>query len=341
MTSDGHFQNNENMTEKTTPQAGYHEQRNIMFSSVRQSVLYILLRNLLRSPKSVFGLAIVFFFVLVALLAPYIAPGNPQAFVARPNQPPSSEHIFGTTGQGKDVFTQTVWGARLSLLVGFGASTLLTIFNTLIGVIAGYFRGWIDNILTFIMNLFLIIPGLPLLIILSGYLKAGVFTLIIVIAITGWAYGARVKRSFVLSLREKDFVAAAKVSGQSDLGIIYYQILPNMINMIFGGFIGGVSGGIVAVTGLSFLGLTNLSEVNWGTNLYWAQVGGALIQGAWWTILPSGLSVALVAFGLSLVNYGMDEVTNPRLKADKELKRVVKNYGTQRVRATPVVSRQH
>lgn len=336
-----HLQNDEMLVNQVLSPADYNGRRAMPFPSIQRSVLFVLFRNLLRSPKSITGLAIVLFFVMVALFAPYIAPGNPQAFVARPNQPPSSEHILGTTGQGKDVFTQTVWGARLSLLVGFGSATLLTLINTIIGVIAGYFRGWVDNILTFIMNLFLIIPGLPLLIILSGYLKAGKFTLIIVIAITGWAYGARVKRSFVLSLREKDFVAAAKVSGQSDLGIIYHQILPNMINMIFGGFIGGVSGGIIAVTGLSFLGLTNLSEVNWGTNLYWAQVGGALIQGAWWTILPSGLSVALLSFGLSLVNYGMDEVTNPRLKADKELKRVVKNYGTQRVRATPVVPRQH
>ena len=339
MTSNEHIQKNETVTDKATVQSV--SQPNMMFAAVRRSVLFILFRNLLRSPKSVLGLAIVLFFVLVALFAPYIAPGDPQAFVARPNQSPSSEHYFGTTAQGKDVFTQTVWGARLSLWVGFGSATLLTLINTIIGVIAGYFRGWVDNILTFIMNLFLIIPGLPLLIILSGYLEAGVFTLIIVISITGWAYGARIKRSFVLSLREKDFVAAAKVSGQSDFGIIYYQILPNMINMIFGGFIGGVSGGIVAVTGLSFLGLTNLSEVNWGTNLYWAQVGGALYLGAWWTFLPSGLSLALVAFGLSLVNYGMDEVTNPRLKADKELNRVVKNYRDQRVRATPVVPREH
>jgi peptide/nickel transport system permease protein len=341
MNSGEHIQKNEMIADEAASPTDHDEQRPMLFPSIQRSVLYILFRNLLRSPKSVIGLAIVLFFVLVALFAPTIAPGDPQAFVARPNQPPSSEHYFGTTGQGKDVFTQTVWGARLSLLVGFGASTLLTLFNTAIGVIAGYFRGWVDNILTFIMNLFLIIPGLPLLIVLSGYLKAGIFTLIIVIAITGWAFGARVKRSFVLSLREKDFVAAAKVSGQSDFGIIYYQILPNMINMIFGGFVGGVTGGIIAITGLSFLGLTNLSEVNWGTNLYWAQVSGALIQGTWWTILPSGLSVALISFGLSLVNYGMDEVTNPRLKADKELKRVVKDYGVQRVRATPVVPRQH
>jgi ABC-type dipeptide/oligopeptide/nickel transport systems, permease components len=305
----------------------------------QRGVVYTLFRNLLRSRKALVGMGIVLFFVLVALLAPYIAPGDPQAFVGRPNQPPSSRFWFGTTPQGKDVFAQTVWGARLSLLVGFGAATLLTLINTTVGVIAGYFRGWVDNVLTFLMNLFLIIPGLPLLIILSGYLSPGTHTLILGISLTGWAYGARVKRSFVLSLREKGFVDAAKVSGQSDFGIIVHQILPNMINLIFGGFIGSVTGGIVAVTALSFLGMTNLSEVNWGTNLYWAQAGGALVRGAWWSILPSGLSVALVSFGLSLINYGLDETTNPRLRADREIHRVIKGHGTQRVRSTPVVRR--
>lgn len=301
----------------------------------------LLVRNLLRSRNSRIGLAIVTFFVLVALLAPVIAPGDPQEFVGKRNQPPSAQHIFGTEGSGKDVFRQTVWGARLSLLVGFGASTMLVIISTAVGVIAGYFRGWIDNILTFLMNLFLIIPGLPLLIIISGYLKPGALTMILVISLTGWAYGARVKRSYVLSLREKDFVAAALVSGQSDLGIIIHQILPNMINLIFGSFIGGVTGGIYAITALSFLGLTDLSEVTWGSNLYWAQANRALLLGTWWTILPSGLAVALTAFGLSLINYGMDEVTNPRLRADRELRNVVKGIRAQRVRATPVVPRPH
>ncbi len=300
-----------------------------------------LVRNLLRSPKSRAGLAITLFFVLVALAAPMIAPGDPQEFAGKRNQPPSIEHIFGTEGSGKDVFRQTVWGARLSLLVGFGASISLTFFSTLIGVIAGYFRGWVDSILTFLMNLFLVIPALPLLIVISGYLKPGVLTLILVISLTGWAYGARVKRSYVLSLREKEFVAAALVSGQSDLGIIWHQILPNMINLIFGSFIGGVIGGISAVTALSFLGLTDLSEVTWGTNLYWAQNNGALILGAWWAILPSGLAVALTAFGLSLINYGLDEVTNPRLRADREMRNVVRHMGNQHVRATPVVPRSH
>lgn len=300
-----------------------------------------LVRNLVRSPKSVIGLVIVLTFIFMAIFAPIIAPGDPQQFAGKRNQPPSAQFLFGTEGSGKDVFRQTVWGARLSLLVGFTASTALTILSTAIGVIAGYFRGKVDDVLTFITNLFLVMPATPLLIIVSGYLKPGVVTLVLVISLTGWAFGSRVKRSYVLSLREKDFVAAAKVSGQSDLSIIWNQILPNMINLIFGSFIGGVTGGIAAVTALSFLGLTDLSEVTWGSNLFWAQNNGSLLVGAWWTILPSGLSVALIAFGLSLINYGMDEVTNPRLRADKELKYVVKNLGDQRVRNTPVALRPH
>jgi peptide/nickel transport system permease protein len=283
----------------------------------------------------------VLFFVLVALLAPIIAPGDPQEFVDAPNLPPSARYLFGTEGSGKDVFRQTVWGARLSLAVGFGAAIALTAISTVAGVTAGYFRGRVDDILTFLMNLFLVMPALPLLIILSGYLKPGLVTLVLVIAITGWAFGARIMRAQALSLREKDFVAAAIVSGQSDFGIIFRQIMPNMANLIVGLLIGGVVGGIGAITALSFLGLTDLSEVSWGSNLFWAQANGALLLGAWWTFLPSGLSVALTAFGLSLINYGMDEVTNPRLRAEKELKNVIKDIGAQRVRATPVVPRPH
>lgn len=300
-----------------------------------------LIRIMFSSPKSRLGLAIVLVFVLAAVFAPVIAPGDPQEFVDAPNLPPSAQYFFGTDGSGKDVFRQTVWGARLSLTVGFGSAALVTLISTVVGVTAGYFRGRVDDMLSFLMNLFLVMPALPLLIVISGYLKPGTLTIILVIAMVGWAFGARIMRAQALSLREKDFVAAAQVSGQSDWGIIFKQIVPNMVNIIAGSFIGGVSAGIAAVTALSFLGLTDLNEVNWGTNLFWAQANSALLLGAWWTFVPSGLAVALTAFGLALINYGMDEVTNPRLRAERELSNVVKNTGAQRVRATPVVPRAH
>jgi peptide/nickel transport system permease protein len=298
-------------------------------------------RTLLGSPKARVGFVIVLFFVLAAVLAPVITPGDPKEFVGVTNQAPSAEHILGTNPQGKDVFRQVVWGGRLSLIIGFGSGALMIVFATIIGMVAGYFRGIIDDILNFIMNLFLVIPGLPLLVLLSAYLKPGTATIIFALAITGWAYNARIIRAQTMSLREKDFVAAAVASGEPAVKVIFSHILPNMVNIIVGGFIGAVIYGIMASTGLAFLGLASTADVTWGTNLFWAQNGGALMIGAWWAFLPSGLAVALVAFGLALINYGMDEITNPRLIAERDIRSVLRKAKLRRMRSTPVVPREH
>jgi peptide/nickel transport system permease protein len=298
-----------------------------------------LLRTVLSNRMALFGLVLVLFFVLVAILAPIIAPGDPGKFVGKPNQPPSAEFLLGTNHLGKDVFAQTVWGARSSLLVGFGTALLSTLVAIVVGMTAGYFRGRVDDVLTLIMNLFLVIPGLPLLIVLSGYLQPGTTTVIFVLTLTGWAFAARIVRSQALTLREKDFVAAAKVSGENDFRIIFSEILPNMTSILVGITISGVGYGIGAATALSFLGFTDISEVTWGTNLYWAQQGNALLSGAWWTFIPAGLCVALVIFGLSLVNYAVDTITNPRLRAEKDVNDVIKQGTQGNVRATPVFRR--
>ncbi len=299
------------------------------------------LRNLLRNPKARLGLAIVLFFILVAVLAPVIAPGDPTDFVSRPHQAPSRDYWFGTEGQGKDVFSQTVWGSRVSLTIGFATGLLTTLVGIGIGMAAGYFGGRVDDVLSVLMNLFLVIPGLPLLVVIAAYLRPGTGTIILALAFTGWAWGARVMRAQTLSLREKDFVSASLVSGESHFRIIFREILPNMASIIIGGLIGSVTYAIGAATALSFIGLGDVSEVTWGTNLYWAQNNAGLLVGAWWTFIPSGMCVALVAFGLSLINYGMDEITNPRLRAERELSNVITDRKLRRVRATPVIRRAH
>ncbi|MEO8288701.1 MAG: ABC transporter permease [Chloroflexota bacterium] len=299
------------------------------------------IRNLLSNRKALLGVVIVLFFILVAVFAPVVAPGDPTAFVARPHLAPSAEHIFGTEGQGKDVFTQTVWGARISLTVGFATGLLTTLVGMVIGLTAGYFRGKVDDFLSLLMNLFLVIPGLPLLVVVAAYLRPSLWTIIIALAFTGWAWPARIIRSQTLSLREKDFVSAATVSGENNARIIFLDILPNMASIIVGSMIGSVTYAIGTEAALSAIGLTNVSEISWGTNLYWAQNNAGLLVGAWWTFIPSGLCIAFVAFGLSLINYGMDEVTNPRLRAEKDLNNVLKDRRLRNVRATPVVRRPH
>jgi peptide/nickel transport system permease protein len=311
--------------------------RRIRFTIPRTNALYILLG----SPKARIGFFIVMVIVLAAIFAPLIAPGDPKAFMGATNQPPSAKLILGTNPQGKNVFSQLVWGGRLSLLIGFGSGALMVVIATIVGMIAGYYRGVVDDILNFIMNLFLVIPGLPLLVLLSAYLKPGTATIIFSLAITGWAFNARIIRAQTMSLREKDFVAAAVVSGEPGLKVIFVHILPNMVNIIVGGFIGAVIYGIMASTGLAFLGLASTQDVTWGTNLFWAQNGGALMIGAWWAFMPSGLVVALVAFGLALINYGMDEITNPRLIAERDIKSVLRKVRLPHMRATPVVPHEH
>jgi len=297
-------------------------------------------RTLLGSAKARVGFAILLVFILAAVLAPVIAPGDPQRFVGAPNQPPSKQFLLGTNSQGKDVFAQLVWGGRLSLLIGFAAGGLMTLIATVVGMAAGYFRGVVDDVLNFVMNMFLVIPGLLLLVLLSAYLKPGTATIIFVLAFTGWAYNGRIIRAQTMSLREKDFVAAAVVSGEPGHRVIFSHILPNMVNIIVGGFIGAVIYSIMASASLAFLGLASSQDVTWGTNLFWAQNGGALMLGAWWAFVPSGLAIALVAFALALVNYGMDEITNPRLTAERHVKKVLAKARILRTRATPVVRRE-
>lgn len=295
------------------------------------------LTRLLRNRKALIGAVLLVFFLLVALLAPLIAPNDPSDFVAAPNQAPSREYIFGTTGQGQDVFAQTVWGARISLGVGFTVGFFITIFGAIIGLTAAYFGGRVDDILSLITNVVLVIPGLPLLVTLAAFLPPGPLTILFVLSITSWAWNARVFRSQALSLREKDFVSASIVSGESSAHIIFREILPNMTSIVAAAFLGSTLYGIGAEAGLEFLGLGNVSLVSWGTILYWAGNNAGLLTGAWWTFVPAGLCIALVAFGLAMMNYAMDEITNPRLRAEKETARVLKDRSLRTARATPVV----
>lgn len=299
--------------------------------------LYIILSH----PQARIGVGIVLALILMGVFAPLITPGDPSEFLGVINKPPSTEYPLGVDPLGRDELHLVVWGARITLTVGFATAALAMFVATVIGMTAGYFGGLLDDILVLITNLFLVIPGLPLLIILAAYLHPDTSTVIMTLAFTGWAFHARILRAQTLSLREKDYVAASIVAGEGNLTIIFRQILPNLINLIVGGFIGTSIYGIAASTALAFLGLTNMEEISWGTNLFWAQNGNCLLLGAWWVFVPSGFMVALSALGLAWINFGMDEITNPRLRAEREIKRILKGTKLQRVRATPVVRREH
>ncbi len=279
------------------------------------SRLKSLSRIMVSSRKSTVGVIIFLFFVLMALFAPLVAPYSPTSTAFSANLSPSFAHLFGTTAQGQDIFSQFVYGARTTLLVGLGAGLLATVLSLLIGITAGYRGGWIDTILNFLSNIFLVLPGLALLILIESYVhqSSPAFNGLI-IGLTGWAWGARVFRSQTMTLAQRDFITAAKLSGASNLRIMVSEIMPNMTSIIASNIMYACLAAILAESGLAFLGLENVNSVSWGTMLYWASQGDAMLTGAWWWFVPPGLGIALVGLSLVLMNYAMDQLTNPRLR---------------------------
>jgi len=279
-----------------------------------------LLHRLLRDRKAVFGAGLILVFVLLALLAPVLFPGDPTNPVVSGSTPPSPQHLLGTTSKGEDVLALTLWGSRSSLSIGFAVGFTATLVGLLVGLASAYFGKAVDDTLSVITNIFLLIPGLPLLIILAAFLPPGPGTIVFVLVITGWAGSARVVRSQALSLRGKDFIDAAIVTGERPAYLMFREILPNMASVVMSTFLACVIFGIGAQAGLEFLGLGDLANVSWGTDLYWSNNEGALITGAWWTFVPAGTCIALVAFALAMMNYAVDQITNPRLARRKAKK---------------------
>lgn len=299
------------------------------------------LRNFLRNRKAALGLFILLFFIFVASFAHQIAPlpkgRGPNAkgdasrvlVVPRDLSPTSKYYVwtdreegeddyyFGTTHQGQDVFMQVVHGSRTSLVVGFGAGTIIITMCIIVGITAGYLGGIADESLSLLTNVVLVLPGVPLIIVVAGWVdQPGPLTIMIVLSVVSWAFGARVLRSQTLILRNSEFVAAARVSGEPSWRIILFEILPNMASLVVSSWIGAVVFVILTEAALSFIGLGNPNQVSWGASLYWARNDQALINGRWWTFVPPGVCVALVGFSLTLINYGIDEITNPRLRGE-------------------------
>ena len=271
-------------------------------------------RAILKNKKSLAGVLILLFFLVVALLAPLLAPTNPQRMVGRPHDPPSGDFVFGTSRQGQDIFAQMVHGTYTTLRVGFVIGTVITIVSIAVGLTAGFVGGIVDEILSMITNVILVSPQLPIIIVVAGMIdRPGPNTVILVLSLTSWAWSARVLRSQALVLRNSEFVAAARASGEPTWRIIVFEILPNMTSLVVSGWIGAVLYAILAESGLSFIGLGNPNDITWGIIIYWAQNNQALLTDAWWTFIVPGLAICMVGLSLILINYGIDEITNPRL----------------------------
>ncbi|WP_420115136.1 ABC transporter permease [Pseudactinotalea sp.] len=282
-----------------------------------------------RNRKSLTGLAILAFFVLIAIFADVLAPFSPTKVdnTAR-FQPPSSEHWLGTTHIGEDVLSQVIHGTRGVVVVGFLAAIIATIIAITVGVISGYISGWKSEGLSALTNVFLVIPGLPLIIIVAAMFEDPPLWVIAgVLGVIGWAWGARVLRAQTMSLRNRDFIQAARANGEPLRRIIAIEMLPNLMALIAASFVGTVTAAILSLTTLSYIGVIPVTTYNWGTILNWASAQGAFQQGQWWWFLPPGLCIAIIGVALSLINFGIDEYVNPRLRSAGERARAMKKKG--------------
>ena len=271
-------------------------------------------RTLWGNGKARIGVVLLVLIVLVAIFAPLIAPHSPTATTFTPYLGPNGTNWFGTTGNGQDVFSQMVYGARVSLLVGLAAGGTATVVAVTLGLISGYRPGVVDEVLSFLTNLALVIPGLPLMIILAAYLSPSVWTIVLVVGLTSWATGARVIRSQAATLRAREFVTSAVFSGERLGRIVFREILPNMTSLVAASFFGAATAAVMAEASLEFLGLGNPNTVSWGTILYYAQQQNALLTGQWLLVFAPGLAIALLATSFTLINFGIDALSNPRLR---------------------------
>jgi peptide/nickel transport system permease protein len=275
----------------------------------------------LRSRRFLLGAGIVVFFIGVAIIGPHFA-GNPNAFSHAEWQSPSAAHWLGTTQLGQDVLAQVVTGAGATLEIGAGAGLLATVISIVIGIGGGYAGGIADEALSLLSNVILVIPALPLIIVIASFVHAsGIWPTVAVIAFVSWAASARVLRAQTLSVRNREYVLAAKAGGEPGWRIVLFEILPNELPIIVSQFIFSMIFAILTQAGLAFLGLASASQLTWGTILYYAQNDGALSSGAWWWFVPPGLCIAVLGMGLALVNFSLDEILNPRLRVYKPRKR--------------------
>jgi peptide/nickel transport system permease protein len=275
-----------------------------------------LLRHLLRTPGFLFGGGLFLFTILLATVVPLFVHIDPTRRVGLPYQPPSTEHFLGTDHMGVDMFHTLVAGLQSSLYVGFLTGIVATTLGTLIGVYGGYKGGLLDDILTVVTNLFLVIPSLIVLILLSGSLDKGrSLTLIaLIIGCTSWTWTARAVRAQASTLKARDHVNLARINGYGTFGIVVLHILPYLLSYIFLVFILQTASGILGEAGISMLGLGPYGSISLGNILNQAIRNEALGDGAWWAFTPALILITLIVFALFVINTSMEGVFNPRLR---------------------------
>jgi peptide/nickel transport system permease protein len=278
-------------------------------------------RQYRQSKMGMAGLIILIFFVVIAIAAPIVA----DKCNLDPTCPSTGEVLagpslhypfwFGTDNFGRPVLTLTVWGARISLLVGLVSTLITIVIGTGIGLIAGYYGRWRETVLMRFTDWILVIPFLPLAIVLATILGTSLFTIIFVIGISSWPGTARVIRAQVLSLKTRAYVERARALGASDWHLITRHILPNVGPLVYANTVLTVAIAILSEATLSFLGLGDPLHTSWGTILENAFGQGAPFAGDWWWIVPPGLAIVFVVLAFTMIGYALDDILNPKLRA--------------------------
>ncbi len=280
-----------------------------------QSVPLVPSRRPALGPVGWLGLALLAALTLTAFFAPVLSPHNPEETVGDPFQAPSRAHPLGTNDIGQDILSELIYGARISLTIGFLAAGIAVGIGTTVGIVAGFLGGWADAALMRIVDLVLVIPFLPLMILLAAYLGPSYWNIIIVIGVLVWARPARVVRSQVLSVKSLDYVEAALALGSRSARVMLRHILPAVLPLALAQFILAASNAILIEASLSFLGLGDPTAKSWGSVLYYAQVRNAFLSGAWlWWVVPPGLLITAATLGFAFTGFALEAYLNPRVR---------------------------
>jgi peptide/nickel transport system permease protein len=275
-------------------------------------------RRFLRHRMGVVGGAMLAIALLVAVAAPLIAPYDPYASVRVTildiYQAPSAAHPLGTDDGGKDVLSSLIYGARVSLLVGFAAAAMALLIGGVIGIVAGYRGGWLGSLLMRVTDFFLVIPDLALQIVLVAIIGPSLGTIILVIGALGWTTTARLVRSQTLTIRERKYVARAKAIGAGDVHVLRHHVVPAVLPLMLANMVLVISLAILSESTLAFLGLGDPTVISWGQMLNFAFGRGAVSAGAWWALLPPGFAIVWVVLGTTLLGTALEDALNPRLK---------------------------
>lgn len=275
-----------------------------------------IIKLLLKSPKFLIGFGLFVFLLLTAFIYPAVSTKDPLDMVGFMYEPPSSTFLLGTDNFGRDVFVELIHGMKSSIIIGLFSGLIATAIGITIGLFAGYKGGMVDNILNSITNIFLVIPPFVILILITVSIESrSLLTMGLVLGITSWPWTARAVRAQSLSLRNREHVDIARLNGASTFEIIVKEIMPYILSYIFMAFIIQVASAILSEAGISMLGLGPSNIVSLGTMLSWALLFGAVRSGAWWAFIPPTLVIALITFSLYIMNTGMDEIFNPKLRS--------------------------